>query len=324
MPKALVLIGSTASGKSKLAMRLARKSRDDFSIPVEILAADSMQVYKGMDIGTAKPTSAEQAEVVHHGLDLAEPSQDFSVELYKKAALKVLERQESDCNILVVGGTGLYIRSLVDDLQIPPQYKEVRAELEAQPDTQGLWNQINELDPVAAATMEPTNRRRILRALEVTLGANKPFSSFGKGMKEYGETQFLQVGLRMPRDILDARIDARYEAQMEEGFLGEVQALAEKNPSKPARQALGYKELLQHLDGECALQEALTNARLRTKRFARRQERWFRRDHRIKWLDINSNDYEVGGNESTEKETYKDDKVFTDLLKLYQDYFGIN
>ena len=309
MPKAIVLLGATSSGKSELAMLLANKSSTDFGIPIEIVVADSMQVYKGMNIGTAKPTIKEQEEVKHHCLDLTEPTQDFSVELYQKAATQVLEADvlSSSPNILIVGGTGLYIRSIVDGLQIPPQYFEVRKELEAEKNTESLWQKLNELDPIAAATMLPTNRRRILRALEVTVGSGKPFSSFGKGMKEYGDTNFLQVGIRMPREILDRRIDDRYNAQMEAGFLDEVKALKTKDLSRASRQALGYKELLAYLDNDLSLEEALLKARQRTKRFARRQERWFRRDPRIQWIDCE-----------------EPQSIFPEILKLYQDYFGLN
>lgn len=304
MPKALVLLGATATGKSELAMWLARQS----NTPVQILVADSMQVYKGLDIGTAKPTAQERKEVKHHCLDLAEPSEDFSLELYKKTATEILENDTTkDFNTLIVGGTGLYIRALVDDLQIPPQYLAVREELELEEDTQSLWSRLNELDPKAASIMLPNNRRRIIRALEVTLGSGKPFSSFGKGLKEYGDTEFLQVGIKMPRPILDSRINARYEAQMEAGFLKEVEELLKKDLSKTARQALGYKELLTHLEDGLSLDEALETAKKRTKRFARRQERWFRRDPRINWIEADS--------PATAQKS---------LLKLYQDYFKMN
>ena len=142
------------------------------------------------------------------------------------------------------------------------------------------------LDPVGAARMEPTNRRRVLRALEVTLGSGRPFSSFGPGMEHYGPTPFVQVALRWPRATLDERIAARYARQMELGFLDEVRALAAIGPSHTAAQALGYRELLEHLAGHGTLDEALETAIARTRRFARRQERWFRRDPRLVWIDM--------------------------------------
>ncbi len=292
---------------------------------IEIIVADSMQVYKGMDIGTAKPTPKDRKEVRHHCLDLVEPSEDFSAGRYqtaansalkeiaeaKKAASRKFEDEARSSQApykagIVVGGTGLYIRALIDNLQIPAQYPEVRKELEEEPDTQALWHRLNEMDPVAAKTMLPENRRRILRALEVSIGAGRPFSSFGAGMKAYEETDFCQVAIRLPREIIDRRIDERYEVQMEQGFLKEVKKLSKKSLSKTARQALGYKELLAHLEGKASLKEALDSARSRTKRFARRQERWFRRDPRIHWIEADS-----------------PPKAFTEILGCFQQCFNL-
>ena len=186
---------------------------------------------------------------------------------------------------VLVGGTGLYLRAVIDDLEIPGQFPETRAELDAEPDTEVLHRRLAEADPVAASRMEPTNRRRVLRALEVTLGSGRPFSSYGPGMETYPPTPFVQVALRWPRDELDRRIAARYELQMEAGFLDEVRWLHDQHPSRTAAQALGYRELLDHVRGESTLDEALDEAITRTRQFARRQERWFRRDPRIEWID---------------------------------------
>jgi len=184
-----------------------------------------------------------------------------------------------------VGGTGLYLRAVIDDLEIPDQYPELRAELEADADTAGHHRRLASLDPVAASRMEPNNRRRVIRALEVTLGSGRPFSSFGPGLETYPVTPFVQVALRWPRDELDRRIALRYERQIHDGFLAEVEALRVIGPSRTAAQALGYRELVEHLEGSCTLDEALDAAIRRTCRFARRQERWFRRDPRIRWVD---------------------------------------
>jgi tRNA dimethylallyltransferase len=280
----LALVGPTASGKSALAMALARRRHD-----LEIVTVDSMQVYRGMDIGTAKPTAAERAEVPHHLLDLVDPWEDFTVSQYQAVARDVVaDIERRGRRALLVGGTGLYLQALVDDLQIPGRYPTVHDELDAEPDTAGLHARLTELDPVAAARMEPTNRRRVLRALEVTLGSGRPFSSFGPGLESYPASPFPLVGLRLDRPFLDARIERRYAVQMAAGFLAEVEALAAapEGLSRTARQALGYAELLDHIEHGTPLTTALTTAVARTRRFARRQQRWFGRDPRITWLDL--------------------------------------
>jgi tRNA dimethylallyltransferase len=250
-----------------------------------------MQVYRGMDIGTAKPTAAERAEVPHHLLDRLGAWEDGTVACYQREARVVLADIEArGRRALFVGGTGLYVQAVVDDLDIPGQFPDVRARLEEDPDTAALHRRLHELDAVAAARMEPTNRRRVVRALEVTLGSGRPFSSFGPGVNAHPPTPFCLVGLARTADDLGARIDARYEQQMAAGFLAEVAALrAEpRGISRTAAQALGYKELLAHLAGELSLEEAVDLARCRTRRFARRQRAWFGRDPRITWLDATS------------------------------------
>lgn len=277
----VALVGPTASGKSAIALAVAARCPD-----VEIVSVDAMQVYRGMDIGTAKPSVAERAAVPHHLIDVADPSEDYAVARYQRDAFAALDDiARRGRRALLVGGTGLYLRAVVDRLEIPGQFPEVRAELEREPDTVALHRRLTELDPVAAGRMEPTNRRRVVRALEVTLGSGRPFSSFGPGLEAYGPTPFRIVGLDLPRPLLDERIDARYDAQVEAGLLDEVRRLARGPLSRTARQALGYKELLDHLAGRCSFDDALGLARLRTRRFARRQQRWFRRDPRIRWVD---------------------------------------
>ena len=252
----------------------------------EIVTLDSMQVYRGMDIGTATPTAAEQAEVPHHLIDLADPSEEFAVaELQALARAVIGEIRDRGAVPVLVGGTGLYVRAVIDEFRIPGRYLEVRVELESELDTEALHRRLAALDPAAAGRMEPTNRRRVVRALEVTIGSGRPFSSYGPGLRHYPPTPFVQVGVRWDRDVLDARIAARYQRQLSDGFLDEVRALSVRPMSRTATQALGYKELLDHVRGEMTLDGALDLAVVRTRRFARRQERWFRRDPRIHWLD---------------------------------------
>lgn len=276
------LVGATASGKSALALAAARRDRS-----IELVSVDSMQVYRGMDIGTAKPSAVERADVRHHLLDVADPWDDFTVAEFQQHFRRAMADIESRGHrALLVGGTGLYVRAVVDDLDIPGRFPEVRASLEAELDTQRLHRQLVELDPVAAGRMEPTNRRRVVRALEVTLGGGRPFSSYGPGLDTYPPARFRLLGMALPDDVIDARIEARYRAQLAAGFVDEARRLLAhpRGVSRTARQALGYKELFDHLIGETSLDDAIDLAIRRTRRFARRQRSWFRRDPRIRWL----------------------------------------
>lgn len=287
---AVALVGATASGKSALALHLARRRPD-----VELVSVDSMQVYRGMDVGTAKPTPEERAEVPHHLIDVVDPWEEWSVAQFQAAARAALADVAARARLAVlVGGTGLYLRAVVDDLTIPGQYPEARAEVEADPDTRALHARLAILDPVAAARMEPDNRRRIVRALEVTLGSGRPFSSYGPGLGSH-PGGIPQLGVRLPRPVVAARIEARYRDQLAGGFLDEVDALlALPHPlSRTAAQALGYRELLAHRSGEMSYDDAVDLAVRRTRRFARRQRVWFERDPRITWLDAEEDPAEV-------------------------------
>lgn len=216
---------------------------------VEILSVDSMQVYRGMDIGTAKPTAAEQAEVRHHVIDLVDPWDEFDVRSFQLAVAAALsDIAERGHHALLVGGTGLYLQAVVDGFEIPDRYPTVAAELEAEPDTVALHGRLADLDPIAAHRMEPTNRRRVIRALEVTVGSGRPFSSFGPGTDAFPPTPVRLVGVRLPSEVVAARIADRYRRQIADGFLDEVRRLAAGPPlSRTAAQALGYRELLAHL-----------------------------------------------------------------------------
>jgi len=287
----LAIVGPTASGKSMLAAELARRRP-----PAELLSMDAMAVYRHMDIGTGSPTAKDAAELRHHGIDLVDAASDYSVGEYLTAVRPLVQTHVArGTSLVAVGGTGLYARAVVDDLEIPGVFPEVRAELEAEPDTTVLYERLKGCDPLAAERTGPVNRRRVIRALEVTVGGGRRFSSYGRGLSHYGPTLFTQVGLRLPRPLLDTRIAERYREQLDAGFLDEVRRLrnAPTPLSRTARQALGYRELLDHLDGRCSLGEAIEEAVQRTRRFARRQERWFRRDPRITWLDVQKDPWEV-------------------------------
>ena len=294
----LVIVGPTATGKSALALELARRAVASGSAsPIELVSVDSMQVYRGMDIGTAKPNATEQAEVRHHLIDFVDPAERFTVVDYATAfETAIADIARRGAVPLLVGGTGLYLRAVIDGLRPPPEFADIATELEAEAavisepaaaldvGTAVLHQRLTELDPLAASRMEPTNLRRIVRALSVCLGTGRPFSSFGPGLQTYPEVPFRLVGINLDRDRLDERIAERYRQQLEHGFLEEVRDLAEGALSRTAAQALGYKELRAHLAGECMLHEALETAIARTRRFARRQARWFARDPRITWI----------------------------------------
>lgn len=281
----VAVVGPTASGKSAVASAVAEMLGD-----VDLVSVDAMQVYRGMDIGTAKPTADERLRVRHHLLDLVGPDHDFSVAEFQRHYEHVRSALiEADRRAILVGGTGLYHRVVIDRLTLPGEWPEIRARLETEAASTGpasLHERLIELDPLAAGRMEPTNTRRVVRALEVTLGSGRPFSSFGPGLDTHPPSEVVQIGLRWDRDQLGQRISERVHAMIDAGFVEEVRGLAAGGLSRTARQALGYREILEHLDGRCTLDEAIGTTVLRTRQFAVRQLRWFRRDPRIRWVDV--------------------------------------
>ncbi len=257
---------------------------------MEILTVDSMQVYRRMDIGTAKPTGAERRGVVHHLIDLVDPGEEWTLTRWVEAARRAVDEVEQRGHrVLLVGGTGLYFNALVDGFQPPGRYPGVLADLEARPDTAALYSHLAELDPVGASRIEPGNRRRVLRALEVTLGSGRPFSSYGPGTGAYPPVRWRLAGVWLPRPVIARRIAARLTAMVDAGLVGEVEALRQGELSSTARQALGYREILAHLDGRGGLAEALEETERRTRAFARRQRVWWRRDPRIRWFGAADN-----------------------------------
>ena len=282
MTREVAIVAPTASGKSDVAMAVARANG------AHIIAVDAMQVYRVMDIGTAKPSVADQSEVPHHCVDLVDPSERFTVAEFKVQAAAARDAaRRAGAPALLVAGTGLYLTAVIDDLQLPGEWPDVRAQLQAEPDVATLFARLQELDPLAASRCEPTNRRRIERALEVTLGSGQPFSSFGPGTSAYPPSDVPQIGILWPRETLSKRIEQRVHSMMAAGLLAEVKSLAERyDLSREARQALGYKELLEHLSGRISLDDAVAQIVLHTRQFAVRQERWFRRDPRIEWVTV--------------------------------------
>jgi tRNA dimethylallyltransferase len=280
-PPHLALVGPTASGKSAIAVAIAVTLGD-----IEIVSIDSMQVYRGLDIGTAKPTAKERARIPHHMIDVADPSDDCSVaEFQTRARAAIAEIEARGRRALLVGGTGLYVQAVVDDLRFPGEDLELRAELEAWTATPGgvaaAHAELAARDPDAAARIDPHNARRIVRALEVIRLTGKRFSSFGPGVGGFGPTAFPVsiAGIWLPRDVLARRIEARVAAMRSAGLSAEVARMGPAM-SRTARQAIGYKELL---DAGGSEDEAYGAMARRTRSFARRQRMWFRRDPRIAW-----------------------------------------
>jgi tRNA dimethylallyltransferase len=262
---------------------------------VEIISLDSMQVYRGLNIGTAKPTIAERERVAHHLVDVADPSDDWSVRETQHGARDALAGIEARGHrAILVGGAGLYVRAVVDDLAVPPTDASLRAELEGRVATDaGLavaYARLQAIDPVAAARIEPGNRRRIVRALEVIELTGRPFSASGPGLERYGPPSIdvALIGVGYSRETRAARIAARVAAMRAAGFVDEVRALAARRGvpiSRTARQAIGYRELLDFVEGRRSdLDGAFDDIVARTRRFARRQDVWFRRDPRITWF----------------------------------------
>ena len=286
--KPVVIVGPTASGKSSVAMAVAQQQTNSQS-PVHIVAVDAMQVYRDMNIGTAKPTLSDQSLMPHHCIDLVDSHERFTVAEFKKSATEALSKiDKENGRALLVAGTGLYLTAVIDDLVLPGEFPETRATLEQEPNTALLFEQLAQLDPIAIEKIERSNRRRIIRALEVCIGSGRAFSSFGPGTSAYPENGVVQIGLRWNRDRLAQRVADRVYAMMNEGLLSEVTALRNSKDglSRTAAQALGYKELLLHLDGKMSLDQAVEETIIHTRQFAVRQERWFRRDPRIKWVSI--------------------------------------
>jgi len=280
-----------------VALAVARRlAEDSGGPPIEVLCVDSMQVYRGMDIGTAKATPAERAEVPHHLLDLVDPDEDFTVTRYQAAAHSTLAAIEGrGARALLVGGTGLYFQAVVDHLTPPGRFPEIRAVLESVGDTSALYRRLEEVDPLAASRIIASNRRRVIRALEVSLGSGRPFSTFGPGIAAFPPTRFRIAGLWLPRPVVARRIEERFAAMLAAGLEEEVTRLAARpgGLSRAARQALGYREVLATFEGAVPLAAAVAEAVRRTKKFARRQRVWWRRDPRITWYGAAENPLDV-------------------------------
>jgi tRNA dimethylallyltransferase len=282
--KVIVICGATATGKSDIALDIAEQ------IGAEIINADSMQLYTGMDIGTAKLSVGQRRGIPHHLLDVLNVKQDSTVAWYQQLAReRISEIHSRNQHVVLVGGTGLYIKAVLDDLNFPDTNPEVRSRLEAEAEEYGadsLFARLQELDPAAALAIDRANTRRIIRALEVIEITGKPFTA---NLPREDSSRFpdaLQFGLVMEREHLRERIDLRVEKMWEQGFVAEVDALIADGilEGSTAQRALGYSALIARRAGEMTEEEAKEETKRSTRQYARRQETWFSRDARIQWI----------------------------------------
>lgn len=288
----LALVGPTAVGKTAVGIALAQR------IGGEIVSADAVAVYQGLDIGAAKPTVAERASVPFHLIDVVAPDEDFTLADFEQQAEAAIEDIRKRGNSpLVVGGTGLYVRAVTADLTVPnvPPQPEFRARLWEEAQEQGapaLHRRLAESDTRAAEKIEPNDARRIIRALEVAYVTGQPMSSFhtAEGVRGIPRPYTTLIGLRMERETLYQRIESRVDAMMAQGFLEEVRGLtvAGYGPELKAMQSLGYRHLMSHLSGEISLEEAVAQLKRDTRRYAKRQISWFKADPQVCWLDVDA------------------------------------
>lgn len=284
----VVIIGPTAVGKTEIAIQVAQH------LGAEIVSADSRLFYRGMDIGTAKPSMEERQRVPHHLIDLAEPDEVWNLALYQQEAARIIADIHQRGKLpLLVGGTGQYIRAMIEGWEIPPQAPDtqLRNALERWAQEIGaetLHGKLRVLDPTAAQLIDPRNVRRTIRALEVIFRTGRRFSE--QRQRKQVPYSFLIIGLRRPRSDLYRRIDQRIEQMLAQGLIDEVRMLLAKgySPDLPPLTAIGYHEIIQYLKGEISLDEAVVLMKRRTRNFVRRQAAWFREDDpRIHWLEVN-------------------------------------
>lgn len=284
MLSVIAVLGATATGKSALALDLAEALAERGAGPVEIVNTDSMQLYRGMDIGTAKLPVSERRGIPHHQLDVLDPSEEASVAAYQRHARADVEAILARGGVAIaVGGSGLYVQALLDELEFPGTDPDVRARLEARAETEGgrpLHDELTRRDPEAAARIDPANVRRVVRALEVIEITGKPFSASLPDGRHHWPT--LQLGLAAEPGWVDERIGRRTALMLEGGLIEEVAGLGPL--SRTAERATGYRETLAHLRGELTREELEDAISLATRQLVRRQNKWFRRDPRTEWL----------------------------------------
>jgi tRNA dimethylallyltransferase len=286
MNRIIAIVGPTSVGKSALAIQLA------LALGGEIVSADSRQVYRYMDIGTAKPSHEDRAKVPHHIIDIINPNENFTLATYQELAFQAIaDIQRRGKLALLVGGSGLYVRAVTGGLSIPkvapdPELRRKLEERAAQEGYQSLYSELQNVDPAAAEKIDPRNVRRVIRALEVCITAGVPFSQLKKASPKVSA---VTIGLTTAREDLYKRIDSRVDDMIECGLVDEVKWLIDRgySPDLPAMSGLGYKQIVSYLKGETSLEETVQRIKFETHRFARHQYAWFRpKDEHIHWFDI--------------------------------------
>jgi tRNA dimethylallyltransferase len=289
MSKLIIITGATATGKSDLAVAVAKE------LKAEIISADSMQLYKGMDIGTAKLTLEERNQIPHHLLDVVGVKEDVSVSWYQEVArTKIDELRNQGKNVVVVGGTGLYIKAILDDLNFPETDPDVRDKLNVEATKIGgdaMHERLSKLDLAAGLAIPKENVRRVVRALEVIEITGKPFTAVLPRVNSSKYPDAMQFGLSMNRETLDVRIDNRVARMWDLGFVGEVESLIDNGilEGRTAQAAIGYAQIIRMKHGEFDEAFAREDTARATRQYARRQETWFSKDLRITWLSATSN-----------------------------------
>lgn len=303
-PKVIVIVGPTASGKTDLSIKLAKELNG------EIVSADSMQIYKKMTIGTAKPTKDEMQGIPHHMIDIIEPNEDFNVAMYKKMAeAKIEEILNKGKQPIIVGGTGLYIDTLVNGIEFQEieNDMEYRKQLEMQAEVNGvdwLFEKLKTVDPESAKVIEKNNIRRVVRALEIFKVTGKTKTEIDRESIKGSKYEYIIFGLLWDREILYDRINLRVDIMLKDGLVNEVKTLIENDGfSKTALQGLGYKEVIEYFDGKIDYEEMIEKIKMETRRYAKRQMTWFKRNKNIIWLD------------AKDKE-----KMFSEVLRRINEY----
>jgi tRNA dimethylallyltransferase len=289
MEQVIVIAGPTCSGKTQLSLQLAE------SLNTEIISADSRQIYKYLNIGTAKPSEDELKKAKHYFINSLEPDEKFNVSEYEAKALKIIHQLHQRNKIPVVaGGSGLYIKALVDGIfDSVDADEELREKLNEERKERGneyLYNKLREIDPESASNMLPQNYKRIIRALEVYYLTGKPIRLLQKEYKREADINFIQYGLCWERDKLYKNIESRVDDMIENGLVEEVKQILGKGFDKNlnALNTVGYKEIIQYLEGDISLERAVELIKRNTRRFAKRQLTWFNKDKRIDWIKIGS------------------------------------
>jgi len=293
--RVICIVGPTASGKTSLSIALAKR------LNTEIVSADSVQIFREMDIGSAKPSIEERDGVPHHLIDCLDiDTKGYSVSMFRELCYPILDSLNEQGKVpLVVGGSGLYISAIVDPLQFAvPSDASIRKVLEEEykHDRYAVFSELKQVDPLTAERLHPNDEKRVVRALEVYRCSGKPLSYYGNDFRNSEQKkapyESLQIGLQLDRELLYERINRRVDLMMEAGLLKEAQSIYERGYDRrlPAMLSIGYRQLFQYFDGLCTLEEAIALIKQETRRFAKRQMTWFRRDQRIHWIETDGTD----------------------------------